>query len=221
MRKECITSFSSQIDYWTSIERQLCSRQRVNEGSVSTNKSTFRDAKFEIATFSISQSGKKLHEICLDFKITEECLILWSVATAMLKVKSSEQLDICFERHGRELGHLDLSRTTGWLTSRFPFVVDALTNEKDILEQIHYLQHKLKKVPLRGASYGFLRSMNMLTTPKCEQSPNMFVFLGTVDKRSSNSSSDKSESEIFLHYTIISVALRKMSNLMKLMFEII
>ena len=61
------------------------------------------------------------------------------------------------EGHGRESLHkqVDLSRTVGWFTSLFPFVLEA--GDGDPRQQLRRVKEALRRVPGKGAGYGVLR----------------------------------------------------------------
>ena len=61
------------------------------------------------------------------------------------------------EGHGRESLHkqVDLSRTVGWFTSLFPFLLE--TGDGDPGQQLRRVKEALRRVPCKGAGYGVLR----------------------------------------------------------------
>lgn len=91
------------------------------------------------------------------------------------------------EGHGRESlnnKELDISRTVGWFTSLYPFVLKISGN--DIGSQIKGVKEAFRKIPNKGLGYGILRYL----TPK-EMKRNLhfsltpqlcFNYLGQVEE---------------------------------------
>ncbi|MBE0343779.1 hypothetical protein E4V51_27085, partial [Paenibacillus sp. 28ISP30-2] len=54
---------------------------------------------------------------------------------------------------------IDVSRTVGWFTSVYPFVVDV-SKPVDLAHQIKMVKDKLRRVPNKGVGYGILRYLS-------------------------------------------------------------
>ncbi len=66
------------------------------------------------------------------------------------------------EGHGREediMENIDLSRTVGWLTTRFPVLLDA-TGAPDPIAILRLVKEELRQVPKHGLGYGVLRYLS-------------------------------------------------------------
>ncbi|MBC6448012.1 non-ribosomal peptide synthetase [Actinokineospora xionganensis] len=85
-------------------------------------------------------------------------------ALALSLGRSSLLVDL--EGHGREeefVGEpVDLSRTVGWFTSRYPVRLDAAGDPGQVVRQV---KEALRAVPHNGLSFGVLRHLNPRTAP--------------------------------------------------------
>lgn len=99
------------------------------------------------------------------------------------------------EGHGREediVENIDLSRTVGWLTTRFPVLLDA-AGAPDPVGILRLVKEQLRQIPMRGLGYGVLRylSPDSQTAPKLSGLPRpevSFNYLSQVAQGMGNSS---------------------------------
>jgi non-ribosomal peptide synthase protein (TIGR01720 family) len=65
------------------------------------------------------------------------------------------------EGHGREEvgGGIDVTRTVGWFTTRFPVLLD-LPDASSIGDALKSIKEQLRRLPNRGIGYGLLRYLN-------------------------------------------------------------
>ncbi|WP_343914921.1 amino acid adenylation domain-containing protein [Aquimarina litoralis] len=85
-------------------------------------------------------------------------VLLTGLGLAIRDVFGLDRSILKMEGHGREevISDVDISRTVGWFTSIYPFVLDVSTTEKrsDSLVQV---KESLRKVPNKGIGYGILK----------------------------------------------------------------
>jgi fengycin family lipopeptide synthetase D len=88
-----------------------------------------------------------------------------------------EQVRVLLEGHGREeyLEQTDISRTVGWFTSMYPFVLDG---KQENIESVLLLQDSLSQVPDKGVGYGLLRYLSNEPLPQMEDAQVTFNYLG-------------------------------------------
>jgi amino acid adenylation domain-containing protein/non-ribosomal peptide synthase protein (TIGR01720 family) len=84
-------------------------------------------------------------------------LLLTALGRALPPRHGNRQALISLEGHGRERldVDLDLSRTVGWFTCWYPFLLP--TGEGDLGDQIGQVRQALREFPQRGLSFGILR----------------------------------------------------------------
>ena len=84
-------------------------------------------------------------------------VLLTALGGALRRWHGAEATRITLEGHGREPLHesLDLSRTVGWFTSLFPFVLETGEDERGL--QLRRVKEALRAVPHKGSGFGILR----------------------------------------------------------------
>jgi amino acid adenylation domain-containing protein/non-ribosomal peptide synthase protein (TIGR01720 family) len=108
-------------------------------------------------------------------------LLLTALAfSAAELVGYGEGVAVELEGHGREevVAGVDLSRTVGWFTTRYPV---WLTTESELLGTLRVVSEALRGVPERGIGYGLLRYGGDLSV--AETRPGLsFNYLGQFDQ---------------------------------------
>jgi amino acid adenylation domain-containing protein/non-ribosomal peptide synthase protein (TIGR01720 family) len=110
-------------------------------------------------------------------------LLLTALAfSAAELVGYGEGVAVELEGHGREevVAGVDLSRTVGWFTTRYPV---WLTTESELLGTLRGVSEALRGVPERGIGYGLLRYCGGGELSVAETRPGMsFNYLGQFDQ---------------------------------------
>lgn len=85
-------------------------------------------------------------------------LVLTALALALANWTNSRNVLVEIERDARRqpLADLDVTRTLGWFTARFPVWLEVEKNA-DVLTTLQAVQAQLRAVPDNGLSYGWLR----------------------------------------------------------------
>jgi amino acid adenylation domain-containing protein/non-ribosomal peptide synthase protein (TIGR01720 family) len=118
-------------------------------------------------------------------------LLLAALTGVLGRWSGAEHVLIELEGHGREdlFEGVDLSRTVGWFTTRFPV---CLTPQDDIGASITTVKEQLREIPQKGIGYGLLKffgdsetraAMDALPQPKV-----CFNYLGQLDQSVNNDS---------------------------------
>ncbi|MGB3467933.1 MAG: condensation domain-containing protein, partial [Cyclobacteriaceae bacterium] len=110
--------------------------------------------------------------ISLDKKITEllqtsvhsaygteiDDILLTCVGRAVNESLSVSKSVLKMEGHGREevVDEIDISRTVGWFTSIYPFVLDV-SDSSDKIKQLISVKESRRKVPNKGIGYGIIK----------------------------------------------------------------
>ncbi|NHZ83276.1 amino acid adenylation domain-containing protein [Massilia sp. CCM 8695] len=83
-------------------------------------------------------------------------LLLTALAQTLQEWSGSAHALIELEGHGREdlFDDLDLSRTVGWFTSRFPVCLDAAREPADAIKSV---KEQLRAIPDKGIGFGLLK----------------------------------------------------------------
>ncbi|RAS35359.1 non-ribosomal peptide synthase protein (TIGR01720 family)/amino acid adenylation domain-containing protein [Paraburkholderia bryophila] len=89
--------------------------------------------------------------------LTPEVLLLAALTQTLSQRSGQSRVLIELEGHGREdvLDDIDLTRTVGWFTTRYPVVFEAAT---DTTHTLHTVRTSLAAVPQRGLHWGLLEA---------------------------------------------------------------
>ena len=110
-------------------------------------------------------------------KVETNAILLAALSRALKSTFGVEQIRVLLEGHGREeyLEKTDISRTVGWFTSMYPFVLDG---KKEDVESVLLLQDSLTQVPDKGVGYGLLRYLSNEPLSAMEDAQVTFNYLG-------------------------------------------
>jgi amino acid adenylation domain-containing protein/non-ribosomal peptide synthase protein (TIGR01720 family) len=129
--------------------------------------------------FSLSKEETSLVQQGMNSKNKVETnpILLAALSRALKSTFGVEQIRVLLEGHGREeyLEKTDISRTVGWFTSMYPFVLDG---KQESVESVLLLQDALGQVPDKGVGYGLLRYISKQPLPKMEDAQVTFNYLG-------------------------------------------
>ena len=109
-------------------------------------------------------------------------LLLTSLGLALRDVFGARAVSLLVEGHGREevLDSLDISRTVGWFTSMYPYVLEVGELEDDMA--LVHVKESLRQVPKKGIGYGVLAYLGQGFSEKFEPSVE-FNYLGDFGDR--------------------------------------
>ena len=89
------------------------------------------------------------------------------------------------ERPHRRTDPIDISRTVGWFTSFYPFLLE-LPEQKDLTAQIQHVKAHLRKIPHKGIGFGILKYLSDLDPQEAEKLQGKarigFNYLGQFDQ---------------------------------------
>jgi len=106
--------------------------------------------------------------------------LLSALARSIRDVFDTTKIRINLEGHGREdyMSDIDSSRTIGWFTSLFPFILN--TSQKDV-DSIYALQDALNRIPGKGVGYGIIRYLSKSPILDHNDTEVTFNYLGQLD----------------------------------------
>ncbi len=149
-------AITSAVDYW---QQQLSITSAVDSGfNNSYAESCHLSSHFDLAT-----TTSLTHVVNAAYNTKTPELLITALVKTLLQHWQLSELTIELEGHGRESqvltqqSSLDLSRTIGWFTSRFPQKFSA---NQSLSSDIIDTKEQLRKVPDNGASYGVVRYLN-------------------------------------------------------------
>ncbi|WP_103071072.1 non-ribosomal peptide synthetase [Aquimarina sediminis] len=89
-------------------------------------------------------------------------LLLAALGISIQKVFKENKVILDLEGHGREgiIDGVDVTRTVGWFTSIYPFVLDVGNEFLDYSTALIKVKESLRRLPNKGVGYGILRYLN-------------------------------------------------------------
>lgn len=109
-------------------------------------------------------------------------LLISCLGFALQQTLGIEKTAIYLEGHGREEMNLktDISRTVGWFTTIFPFIIEVKENGS-VLDQLIAIKDALKRIPNKGIGYGLLSNLSEERLKNKLVPQIIFNFLGEFD----------------------------------------
>ncbi|MGY8867781.1 MAG: condensation domain-containing protein, partial [Methylophagaceae bacterium] len=163
-----------QRTYW---EQQQIAKTDTISVQVPNEKNIFEVSKR--VGFSLSKQETALVQQGMNTKnkVETDAILLAALSRAMKATFGVERVRVLLEGHGREeyLEQTDISRTLGWFTSMYPFVLDG---KQETIESVLLLQDSLRQVPDKGVGYGLLRYLSENQLPAIEDAQVTFNYLG-------------------------------------------
>ncbi len=145
-------SLLAELPYW---KAQL---SRDSGHSWADKRCLYKDARTIQTHLTIEHSQQLLQQARVVFNSSVEELLLAALIPTLEAWAGLTETLLLLEGHGREpvLTDLDVSRTVGWFTSLYPFVLSKVKG-RDLGYQIKTVKDSLRKVPHKGMGYGVLR----------------------------------------------------------------
>jgi len=124
----------------------------------SEGENTVESARSVLSAFSQEETSALLQEVPSVYRSQINDALLAALVEAFARWTGSPSLLIDLEGHGREeiVSGIDLSRTVGWFTTRFPVLLE-LTKSARSGESLIAVKEQLRAIPRRGIGYGILR----------------------------------------------------------------
>lgn len=130
-----------------------------------------------------------LQQLPVRYGVSLQAGLLTALAGALHAMTSADAWRIDLEGHGREPidDALDVSRTVGWFTSLFPFVLEHdPRTDADPADALPSMQGRWDAVPTRGLGYGVLRWLSgdaalRDALARAPSAPLLFNYLGQFD----------------------------------------
>lgn len=147
-----------QRAYWESISNQNISPLPKDLEASIAKASIDSSVSFSLDKNTTELLQTQVHHV---HKTEINDLLLTGFASALKEVLNVDKVLLKMEGHGREeiLENVDISRTVGWFTSVYPFVLDISKSEEDV-ERLVYVKEALRKIPFKGIGYGILKYLS-------------------------------------------------------------
>ncbi|MBT6276943.1 MAG: amino acid adenylation domain-containing protein [Chromatiales bacterium] len=165
-----------ELAYWQSIEARCGSLVEFPRHK----PSLYRDRKTLTLVLDAAATSVVLTTANDAYGTSPEDLLLTALARAFHSEVEAMSTGILLESHGRYpmVSGADASRTIGWLTSLFPFVL-SVDPQRQVGFQLKSVKEAIRAVPSHGIGYGLLR---YLENAQLEARPQVsFNYLGQLD----------------------------------------
>ena len=147
-----------ELTYWQSLSRTQITRLPLD---CSEGANTEASARTVSVSLNVEETRALLQEVPKAYRTQINDVLLTALVQVLATWSGSNSVLVELEGHGREeiLSDVDLSRTVGWFTTRFPVLLQhkATDNLGDIIKSI---KEQLGAVPNRGIGYGLLRYLS-------------------------------------------------------------
>ncbi len=140
--------------YWEEVCNQKISLLPRDKEEVATSKSD------SIETFHLSRATTKILQTKVNEVYNTEIndILLTALGRSIREVFNVDKVVLKMEGHGREqlVDGIDISRTVGWFTTMYPFILDVSKSD-ELIENLIDVKEALRKVPQKGIGYGMLK----------------------------------------------------------------
>jgi non-ribosomal peptide synthase protein (TIGR01720 family) len=147
-----------ELTYWQSLSHTQITRLPID---CSEGANTEASARTVSVSLNVEETSALLQEVPKAYRTQINDILLTALVQVLTAWSGSNSVLVELEGHGREeiLSDVDLSRTVGWFTTRFPVLLEckATDNLGDIIKSI---KEQLGAVPNRGIGYGLLRYLS-------------------------------------------------------------
>ncbi|MEI6412616.1 MAG: condensation domain-containing protein, partial [Bacteroidota bacterium] len=172
-----------QIAYWKSVSEA----SSVLPGFLPDQpdgENQMLDTRELVFLLSVEETNALLHQANQAYHTEINDLLLTALSRALHASFGAQTYSITLEGHGREqVVDLDISRTVGWFTSIFPFI---LSHHSEAGRHLQEVKEALRKVPNKGVGFGLLRYLaDMKSLQGASQIS--FNYLGSFDQSGADS----------------------------------
>ncbi|MBV8884811.1 MAG: AMP-binding protein, partial [Chroococcidiopsidaceae cyanobacterium CP_BM_RX_35] len=147
-----------EITYWQSLSRTQTARLPLD---CSEGANTAASARIVSVSLNVEETRALLQEVPKAYHSQINNILLTALVQVLTAWSGSNSVLVELESHGREeiLSDVDLSRTVGWFTTRFPVLLQhkATDNLEDVIK---FIKEQLDAVPNQGIGYGLLRYLS-------------------------------------------------------------
>lgn len=163
------------------------------------NNGTMSESRAVSITLDCDRTEQLMTQVGEAYQTNVQDILLAALAAALQQWTSGDEFLVLMEGHGRHsiLQESDLTRTVGWFTVMYPFVLSAVQADQHSLH-IRTIKESIRQVPMNGIGYGLLKYGTMAKKNVSEviqrSIPEIsFNYLGHTDSLSLNNTFEISE----------------------------
>lgn len=153
-------AFIKDTEHWQNYARVFKQAIPIDHEN-SWDKNTMGSVRSIPVVFNQQESQTIVQVLPARFNCHINSIFLVAIAKALYQSFSISKVGIDIESHGRDFegNKLDVSRTIGWFTSIYPFLLEFDPCESD-LSNLMRIDQRLKEVPENGVSFSALRYLS-------------------------------------------------------------
>ncbi len=123
------------------------------------------------------------------YQTSINAILITALGLALKETFATEKTMLQLEGHGREdiISDVDISRTVGWFTTIYPFLLD-LSDITNVIQAVLEIDQDLQRIPDKGIGYGILKYLSQSKFPNPNPSVE-FNYLGDFGSSIDGSSS--------------------------------
>lgn len=153
-----------EIEYWEKTEKTIIEELPKD---FDVQLSLGKDYSEITVNLNTAETQALLKEANKAYNTEINDILLTALGLAFKEWTKHDSVLINLETHGREniIEDIDISRTVGWFTAMYPFVLD-MSNSEDMSRFIKETKENIRHVPQKGIGYGILRYLAHLESKK-------------------------------------------------------
>ena len=146
--------FQDETDYWTTLARTCDPALPADLAGANT----YASARSVTVRLTPGDTSVLLHTLPGAFRTQVNDVLLSALGRVLHEWTGHDRVPVDLEGHGREelFTDMDLSRTVGWFTTRYPVAL-AVAGDADWGTVLKSVKEQLRAVPRRGLGYGVQR----------------------------------------------------------------
>ncbi|MCB9348850.1 MAG: amino acid adenylation domain-containing protein [Lewinellaceae bacterium] len=149
-----------ECDYWASVVLESNESTDLLPVDNSHKHNLVKDTKIVTVGLSEAETNVLLYETHQAFNTEINEVLLCALSQALKHAFGGDTYSVVLEGHGREdILDLDVSRTVGWFTAIFPFVL-KYEDASNIGWRLQLIKEQLRAIPNKGIGYGLQQYLN-------------------------------------------------------------
>jgi amino acid adenylation domain-containing protein/non-ribosomal peptide synthase protein (TIGR01720 family) len=154
-------SIQGEYAFWLQQQQYLERPEHALPVDNPSGENTVASLRTVELTLSREDTRVLLRDVPSRYRATIEEVLLAALALTFHDVFGRSDIVIDMEGHGREelFSDVDLSRTAGWFTSKFPVLL-KLGAQPELLDALRRTKALVRQLPQRGIGYGLLRYLH-------------------------------------------------------------
>ena len=175
-------SLKAQEPYWTKIVQAYQAIPTDKE----SDALSYKDLGTVSCTLDAAKTTQLLTQTNTAYNTNINDILICALASTIAQWSQQASLIIGMEGHGRDAidDRIDLTKTVGWFTSKYPIVLDNLSDQR-LEQQLKYCKEQIRAIPDNGIGYGCLKYLCDLETLKLKDKADCwdvaFNYLGQLD----------------------------------------